>query len=144
MKENDIGYLLAAAAVNILFVLIALHAWSIKKNWPRLKKWLERGALFMIIPFSLAAIANFSAQQPAWSVIIPLLMVFFLAAEEMFDSLRINNKSYLVLVIFRGLFFVMVGLGMMIYAFAGGTPVGFITMGTFAAAGWIGFISTRS
>ncbi|MCX6584892.1 MAG: hypothetical protein NT166_32365 [Candidatus Aminicenantes bacterium] len=142
MKQNDIGYLLATAAANMLFLFVALQALSIKKNWKGVRKWAEKGAMFMIVPFALAALVNFLAQQPAWTVIIPLLMLFFLAAEGIFDALMKSSKPYLAPVIFRGLFFVMAGLGMTIYAFAGGTAAGFITLGAMAAAGWAGFLST--
>ncbi len=144
MKQNDIGYLLATAAANILFLLVAIQALSIKRNWSGVRKWVEIGAAFMIVPFALAALANFFAQQPAWTVIIPLLMVFFLAADGILDSLMKSSKPYLTLIVFRGLFFVMTGLGMAVYAFAGGTAAGFITLGAMAAAGWAGFFSTNS
>lgn len=148
MKQNDIGYLLATVAANMLFILIAIEALSlksnIKTNWRGVKEWLEKGAMLMIVPFALAALVNFIGQRPAWSVVIPLLMVFFLAAEGIFDSLIKHSKPYLVLVLFRGLFFIMVGLAMAIYAFVGGTAAGFITLGTMAAAGWAGFLSTSS
>lgn len=144
MKQNDIGYLLATVAANMLFIFIAIEALSIKKNWTGVRKWMEWGAMFMIVPFALAALANFIAQRPPWTVIIPFVTVFFLAAEKIFDSILKRSKPYLVLVIFRGLFFIMAGLGMAIYAFAGGTAAGFITLGTMAAAGWAGFLSTNS
>lgn len=144
MKQNDIGYLLATAAANMLFLFVAIQALSIKKNWTGVRKWVEKCAMFMIVPFVLAALANFFAQRPTWTVIIPLLMVFFLAADGIFDSLMKSSKPYLVLVIFRGLFFVMAGLGMAIYTFAGETTAGFITLGTMATAGWAGFLSTNS
>jgi len=144
MRQNDIGYLLATAAANMLFLFVALQALSIKRNWTGVRKWTEKGAMFMIVPFALAALANFWAQRPAWTVMIPLLMVFFLAAEGIFDSLMKHRKPYLAPVIFRGLFFVMAGLGMAIYTFAGGTAAGFITLGAMATAGWAGFLSTGS
>jgi len=144
MMKSDPGYFLAILAVNMLFVFIALQALAVKKNRTGVKKWLEKSSTIMIIPLAAASLANFLALRPAWTVITPLLMVFFLAADAVLDRLVILHKDYFVLVIFNGLFFITAGMGMAFYAFAAGTDAGFITLVTMTAAGWAGFLSSRS
>ena len=144
MMKSDSGYFLAVLAVNMLFVFVALQALAVKKNRPGVKKWLEKSSTIMIIPLAAASMANFLALRPAWAVITPLLMVFFLAADAVLDRLVILHKDYFVLAIFNGLFFITAGMGMAFYAFAAGTATGFITLVTMTAAGWAGFLSSRS
>ncbi len=144
MMNSDFGYFLGVLAVNMLFVFIALQALAVKKNRPGIKKWLEKISMIMIIPLAAASIANFLALRPAWTVITPLLMVFFLAADAVLDRLVILHKDYFVLAIFNGLFFITSGMGMAFYAFAAGTATGFITLVTMTAAGWAGFLSSHS
>ncbi len=138
------GSILAITATHILFLLIIIQAIALKRNWPVIKKCAEKGAAVLIIPFVIAAFFNGLAHRPSWSVILPLLAAFSLAVGIVLDFIVNSSKSYFVSVVFMGLFFIMGGMGMVVYSFTAGKITGFTALATMVAAGWAGFSNSLS
>lgn len=127
-RSIDIGIFVIANVINILLIGIFL---SRPKGHQKIEYILGLFVVAMILPVGLAIVLNILGKREWWTVILPAILVLFLAVELLFDYiLKLNFRKtrwlWPYLLLYYSAMMAMIG-----YSFLIGKPYGFVTLGTY-------------
>jgi hypothetical protein len=124
----DTGIFIIANVINLLLVGIFL---SRPKEKKKIEHILGLFVVAMILPVGLAIILNVMGKREWWAVVLPSILILFLAVELLFDYiLKFNFRKtrwlWPYLLLYYSAMMAMIG-----YSFLIGNPYGFITLFTY-------------
>jgi hypothetical protein len=124
----DIGIFVIANVINLLLIGIFL---SRPRGFKKAEHIMGLFVVAMILPVGLAIILNVSGKRAWWAVILPLILVLFLAVELLLDYiLKLNFRKtrwlWPYLLLYYAAMMAMIGYGFMV-----GDVYGFVTLGTY-------------
>lgn len=136
----DIAVFVIANAIN--FLLIGLFL-SRPKGLVKVERVCGLASVSMILPLAAASVFNLSGKREWWTIVLPSIMILFLAVELMFDyiwkrNFRQTRWLWPYLVLFYSAEMAMIG-----YAFLTRKTYGFVTLGTYflsLLATWYSYI----
>jgi len=124
----DIAIFVIANLVNLLLMGIFL---SRPKGLKKVEYVLGLFTVSMILPVSVAVILNILGKRDWWTLVLPLVLILFLAVELLFDYiLKLNFRKTRLLWPYLFLYYVAL-MAMIGYSFLIGRPYGFVTLGTY-------------
>lgn len=124
----DIGIFVIANLINLLLIGIFL---SRPKGIKKVEHVLGLFVVAMILPIGVAIILNILAKRGWWTIVLPLILILFLAVELLLDYiLKLNFRKtrwlWPYLLLYYSAMMAMIG-----YSFLIGKPYGFVTLGTY-------------
>jgi hypothetical protein len=124
----DIGIFVIANLINLLLIGIFL---SRPKGLKKVEHILGLFVVAMILPVGLAIILNILGKREWWAIVLPLILILFLAVESLLDYiLRLNFRKTRWLWPYLFLYYLAM-MAMIGYSFLIGKPYGFVTLGTY-------------
>lgn len=124
----DIGIFVIANLINLLLIGIFL---SRPKGLKKVEHVLGLFVVAMILPVGLAIILNILGKREWWAIVLPAILILFLAVELLFDYiLKLNFRKTKWLWPYLLLYYLAM-MAMIGYSFLIGKPYGFITLGTY-------------
>jgi len=127
-RTIDIAIFVIANLVNLLLMGIFL---SRPKGLKKVEYVLGLFTVSMILPVSVAVILNILGKRDWWTLVLPLVLILFLAVELLFDYiLKLNFRKTRLLWPYLFLYYVAL-MAMIGYSFLIGRPYGFVTLGTY-------------
>jgi hypothetical protein len=124
----DIGIFVIANLINLLLIGIFL---SRPKGLKKVEHVLGLFVVAMILPVGLAIILNILGKREWWAIVLPLILILFLAVESLLDYiLRLNFRKTRWLWPYLFLYYLAM-MAMIGYSFLIGKPYGFVTLGTY-------------
>ncbi len=124
----DIAIFVIANLVNLLLMGIFL---SRPKGLKKVEYVLGLFTVSMILPVSVAVILNILGKRDWWTLVLPLVLILFLAVELLFDYiLKLNFRKTRLLWPYLFLYYLAL-MAMIGYSFLIGRPYGFVTLGTY-------------
>jgi hypothetical protein len=138
-RTIDLVVFAIANLVNLLMIAIFL---SRTQGWKRVERVLGIVLMALAIPTALAAGANIIGGREWWTIVLPALLVLFLALELVLDYiLKLNFRQTRLLGPYLLLYYLAL-MGMIGYSFLIGRPYGFVTLVTYflqLAATWYSY-----
>ncbi len=124
----DIAIFVIANLVNLLLMGIFL---SRPKGLKKVEYVLGLFTVSMILPVSVAVILNILGKRDWWTLVLPLVLILFLAVELLFDYiLKLSFRKTRLLWPYLFLYYLAL-MAMIGYSFLIGRPYGFVTLGTY-------------
>ena len=124
----DIAIFVIANLVNLLLMGIFL---SRPKGLKKVEYVLGLFTVSMIFPVSVAVIMNILGKRDWWTLVLPLVLILFLAVELLFDYiLKLSFRKTRLLWPYLFLYYLAL-MAMIGYSFSIGKPFGFVTLGTY-------------
>jgi hypothetical protein len=128
LRFVDIGIFIIANLINLLLVSIFL---SRPKGLRKIERILGLMVVAMIFPVGLAIILNIIGKRGEWMIILPTVLILFLAAELLLDYiLKLNFRKtkwlWPYLILYYSAMMAMIG-----YSFLIGKIQGFVTLSTY-------------
>jgi len=124
----DIGIFVIANLINLLLIGIFL---SRSIGMAKVERVCGLASVSMILPLAAAVILNFLEKREWGTIVLPSIMILFLAVELVFDyvlkwNFRKTRWLWPYLILFYSAEMAMIG-----YSFLIGRTFGFITLGTY-------------
>lgn len=124
----DIAVFVIANVINLLLIGIFL---SRPKSLVKVERVCGLVSVSMILPLATAVVLNFLGKREWWTIVLPSIMILFLAVELLFDYIlkrkfRQTRWLWPYLLLFYSAEMAMIG-----YSFLVGRPYGFVTLGTY-------------
>ena len=127
-RTIDIAIFVIANLVNLLLMGIFL---SRPKGLKKVEYVLGLFTVSMILPVSVAVILNILGKRDWWTLVLPLVLILFLAVELLFDYiLKLSFRKTRLLWPYLFLYYLAL-MAMIGYSFLIGRPYGFVTLGTY-------------
>jgi hypothetical protein len=124
----DIGIFIVANVINLLLIAIFL---SRPKGLKKTEHILGLFVAAMILPVSMAMVLNFLGKREWWTVVLPVILILFLAVELLLDYiLKLNFRKTRWLLPYLLLYYAAM-MAMIGYCFMIGNVFGFVTLGTY-------------
>ena len=124
----DIGIFIIANLFNLLLIGIFL---SRPISMAKVERVCGLISVSMILPLAAAVILNLTGKREWWTVVLPSVLILFLAVELVFDyilkwNFRKTRWLWPYLLLFYAALMAMIG-----YSFLIGKTFGFVTLGTY-------------
>jgi hypothetical protein len=130
-----VGFRLIDTAIFIIANMVNLLMVGIFLSRPRGLKKVERTLGLIIVslalPVAIAVILNLRAGREWWTVVLPSILILFLAVELFLDTiLRLDFRKTRLLWPYLLLYYLAL-MAMIGYSFLIGAAFGFVTLGTY-------------
>jgi hypothetical protein len=124
----DITIFIIANLLNFLLIGIFI---SRTKGLKKLERVLGLIIVSLILPIGVAVILNIHGRRGWWTVVLPAILILFLAVELFLDYiLELNFRKTRLLWPYLSLYYLAL-MAMIGYSFSMGKPFGFVTLGTY-------------
>jgi hypothetical protein len=124
----DITIFIIANLLNFLLIGIFI---SRTKGLKKLERVLGLIIVSLILPIGVAVILNIHGRRGWWTVVLPAILILFLAVELFLDYiLELNFRKTRLLWPYLFLYYLAL-MAMIGYSFSMGKPFGFVTLGTY-------------
>ena len=124
----DIAIFVIANVINLLLTGIFL---SRPKGLQKVEHFLGLFMVAMILPVGVAAVLNILGKREWWTVVLPVILLLFLAVELLLDYiLKLNFRKTRWLWPYLLLYYLAM-MAMIGYSFLIGKTHGFVTLGTY-------------
>jgi len=131
----DITIFVIANVINLLLTGIFL---SRPKGVQKVEHFLGLFVVAMILPVGVAVALNILGKREWWTVVLPSILILFLAVELLLDYiLKVNFRKTRLLWPYLLLYYLAM-MAMIGYSFILGKTYGFVTLGTY----FIGLFAT--
>jgi hypothetical protein len=124
----DLAVFVIANVINLLLIGIFL---SRPKGLKKFERICGLISVSMILPLAAAVVLNFLGKREWWAIVLPSIMILFLAVELLFDYIfkkdfRKTRWLWPYLLFYYTALMAMIG-----YSFLIGKTCGFVTLGTY-------------
>jgi len=124
----DIGLFVIANLINLLLIGILL---SRPKGLQKIEHVLGIIVVAMILPVGIAIILNILGKRDWWTIVLPMILILFLAVELLLDYiLKLNFRKTRWLWPYLLLYYLAM-MAMIGYSFSIGNTYGFMTLATY-------------
>jgi hypothetical protein len=135
LRIIDIGIFIIANVINLLLIVIFLSRPKGLKNVEHICGLIITS---MILPVGVAIILNILGDREWWTIVLPAILVLFLAVELLLDYiLKLNFRKTRWLWPYLFLYYLAM-MAMIGYSFLVGNIYGFVILGTY----FIGLFAT--
>ncbi len=124
----DIALFIIANLVNLLLIGIFL---SRPLGLKKVERVFGLITVSLILPIGVAVIQNIQGRREWWTIVLPSILILFLAIELLLDYILMLNFRRTRLLWPYLLLYYLALMAMIGYSFAMGKSFGFITLGTY-------------